>query len=60
MFKRYYSLLEAAKVLGMKARTVRNWVHVGKIKAIKDPGSTVWRIPEEEIIRIQEGQNVEG
>lgn len=46
-----YGIIEAAVLLGMKARTVREWIRNGKIKAHKNT-SGKWVIMENEIWRI--------
>ena len=33
--ERYYNLNEVAVLLGIKVRTAREWVHNGKIHAVK-------------------------
>lgn len=48
-----YGITEAAVRLGMKARTVREWIRNGKIKAHKNT-SGKWVIMENEIGRIIE------
>ena len=48
-----YGIIEAAVRLGMKARTVREWIRNGKIKAHKNT-SGKWVIMENEIERIIE------
>lgn len=50
-----YSLREAADLLGMKVRTIRQWVHDGKIRAVKITGSRRWIVMESEIRRLQSG-----
>lgn len=51
--ERYYNLNEAAVLLGIKVRTAREWVHNGKMKAVKYPNGRPWYVPESEIIRIR-------
>ena len=46
---KYYSLKEAAKLLGIQVRTVREWIRQGKIQAEKAENGWYWRISEEEI-----------
>lgn len=48
-----YDLLDAASLLGMKVRTVRQWVLEGKIKAKKISGGRKWVIMESEIKRLR-------
>jgi excisionase family DNA binding protein len=47
-----YGVKEAAKMLGIKVRTLREWIRVGKIKAEKDTNDWYWLIPESEVQRI--------
>lgn len=49
-----YNIFEAAEALGVKARTVRGWARIGKIKANKIPGTDRWLIMESEIRRLQQ------
>lgn len=55
--ERYYNLNETATLLGIKVRTAREWVHNGKIKAVKYTNSKSWYVPESEIRRIQDGND---
>lgn len=48
-----YSLSQTATLLGIKVRTVRDWVRTGKIKASKITGSRRWIVMESEIKRLQ-------
>lgn len=48
---KYYTLREAAKVLRIQVRTLREWIKTGKIKAEKQENGWYWRISEEEIMR---------
>jgi len=48
-----YSLRHAAELLGVKTRTMRAWVHNGKIEAVKYPGSERWYVTEDEINRVR-------
>lgn len=56
---KYYKLLEAANLLGIKVRTAREWVKNGKLKAVKYPTSNMWFVPQSEITRIR-GEVVDG
>ena len=49
-----YSINQAAKMIGIKARTIREWIRIGRLYAIKLTGSRKWLIPESEIDRIRE------
>lgn len=53
-----YSLRHAAELLGVKTRTMRAWVHNGKIEAVKYPGSERWYVTEDEIERVR-GENLD-
>lgn len=48
-----YNILEVAELLGIKARTVRDWIKRGKIHAQKLSGSRRWVILESEIRRLR-------
>lgn len=50
-----YKLSDAAELLGIKVRTIRQWVHDGKIEAAKYPGGKHYYVKESEIRRIQDG-----
>ena len=51
--ERHYNLNEASVLLGIKIRTAREWVHKGKMKAVKYPNSKMWHVPESEIRRLR-------
>lgn len=50
-----YNLNEVADCLGLKVRTIRQWVHDGKISATKIPGTKRWIVMESEVRRLQNG-----
>lgn len=50
--QKHYNLRQAGDLLGIKVRTVREWVHKGKLKAHKYPESNRWYVSEGEISRI--------
>ena len=52
-----YTIREAAKILNMKVRTIRDWLKKGKIKAEKKTNDWYWMIPEVEIERLQQHDN---
>ena len=56
MEKQMYNTFETATALGVKTRTVRGWIHDGKIKAVKYNGGKKWFIGAEEIERIAKGE----
>ena len=51
-----YSVSEAAKLLGIAVRTVRQWIGDGKINAVKPGGGRKWMIMESEIARLRAGK----
>lgn len=51
--ERGYNLIQTAELLGIKVRTVREWVGKGKIHAGKIEGSRRWIVMESEIKRLQ-------
>ena len=48
-----YNIIEVAGLLGIKARTVREWIKNGKIRAKKLSGSNRWVVLESEIRRMR-------
>lgn len=52
IIERKFGIVEAAKLLGIKPRTVREWIRNGKLKAQKPNGSYKWLISESEIDRL--------
>ena len=54
--KEWYSTTELAELLGKKDFTIREkWCNQGRIECEKDPDSGKWRIPAEEVHRLQNG-----
>lgn len=49
-----YSIREVANILGIKVRTVREWIRNGKIKGEKNEISGRWFFSEEEVKRLTE------
>lgn len=47
-----YTVDEAAQILKLKVRTVREMIHDGRIRAFKYPRGKAWMIPEAEIKRL--------
>ena len=47
-----YSIKQVSELLGIKVRTVREWIKTGKLKAKKYPCSNRWFIPKEEVERM--------
>lgn len=50
-----YNIRQASNLLGIKVRTVREWIRNGKLKAGKYDVSNRWFIPESEIERLTNG-----
>lgn len=48
---KFYGTREAADLLGVKVRTLREWIKLGKIKVEKSEDGWRWKISEEEIAR---------
>ena len=57
--ERKFGIVEAAKLLGIKPRTVREWIRNGKLKAHKPAGSYKWLISESEIDRLNSKNTVD-
>lgn len=55
--EKYYSLRKAGEMLGIRVRTCRQWIHDGKIVAIKYPSSNRWYISESEIVRLRNAKD---
>lgn len=53
--ERVYNVIDAAELLGVKARTIREWIHNGTIAARKLAGTRRWIISESEIKRMRNG-----
>lgn len=53
MIEKNYSIREAAEVLGIKVRTVREWLRRGIVHGKKYENCPMWFIPESEIKRLQ-------
>lgn len=52
-----YSLKQAGDMLGIKVRTVRQWIRDGKLNAQKYDCSNRWFIAESEIVRLTNDGN---
>ena len=53
--EKVYNVIDTADLLGVKARTVREWIHNGTIADRKLAGSRRWIIAEAEIERMRNG-----
>lgn len=51
MEKACYTLLETANIFNIKIRTVREWLKIGKLRAVKK--GTAWAVPVSEIDRLK-------
>lgn len=47
-----YNISDAAKMCGIKVRTMRQWIRDGRILAEKQKNGWYWQIPESEIMRV--------
>lgn len=54
-----YNIRQAAELLGIKVRTVRQWIADGKIRAKKYSFSRRWFISADEIMRVK-GEQTDG
>lgn len=52
-----YNVIQASELLGVKSRTIREWIYNGTIKAQKLAGTRRWIIMESEIKRMQNNEN---
>ena len=48
-----YSLVETAEILGVKVRTLREWLKDGSLQAFKYEGKKKWYVSQKEIERLQ-------
>lgn len=51
--EKYYSLNETADILGVKVRTLREWLKDGSLKAQKYDGKKKWYVSQSEVERLQ-------
>ena len=51
--EKYYNLNETAEILGVKVRTLREWLKDGSLKAHKYEGKKKWYVPQSEVERLQ-------
>ena len=51
--EKYYNLNETAKILGVKVRTLREWLKDGTLLAHKYDGKKKWYVSQHEIDRLQ-------
>lgn len=49
-----YNIKQVANIIGIKVRTVREWIRNGKIHGEKNPISGRWFFTEEEVKRLAE------
>lgn len=54
--EKMYNVRQTSNLLGIKVRTVREWIRNGKLKAGKYDVSNRWFVPESEIERLTNGQ----
>ena len=48
-----YNLNQVAELLGVKVRTLRQWISTGKLNATKITGTNRWIVTASEIERLQ-------
>ena len=52
-----FGLRESSAMIGIKVRTIREWIRLGKIHAIQDSRTRRWYISESEIERKRAGRD---
>lgn len=50
---KYYKVREVAQICGVKVRTVREWIKLGKIKTERDTNQWYYLIPETEVEKMR-------
>ena len=55
--KKCYGAQTAADIIGIKVRTIRDWISRGKLSAVKAPGSHRWLVDENEIVRARDNKH---
>lgn len=55
MEEKYYSVRQVANQLGLKTRTVREWIRAGKLLGTKYGVSNRWFVSEAEVKRLRSG-----
>ena len=51
MDNKNYTIRQTANILGIKVRTVREWLNNGKLEGKKDNKSGRWQVSEESIMK---------
>jgi excisionase family DNA binding protein len=49
-----FSVKDAARVLGLKERTIREWIYDGRIPCIRIGGRRIIRMKPEDVLRVAE------
>lgn len=57
MEQKYYTLPSAAKVMGIKVRTLRQWIREGKLPEHRYPNSRRYFLTKEEIEGMSNNDN---
>lgn len=57
MVEKMYTIKEASAVLGLKVRTVREYIRKGKIKACQYKDGRMWHIKESDLLAVLEGED---
>ena len=58
--QRLLTTAEVAERLRVKVITVQRWLHAGKLRGTKLPGAAGWRVPVNEVERIERGEAPKG
>lgn len=51
----FYTVSEAAEILRVSDRTVREWIYRQHLRAVRMGDRSAWRIPRAEINRLERG-----
>jgi excisionase family DNA binding protein len=51
--EKHYNLTETAEILGVKVRTLREWIKDGSLNAFKYEGKKKWYVSQSEIEKMQ-------
>ena len=58
MIEQSYTIIQAAKLLSVSVRTLRQWISDGKVNAYKFEFGRNWYIRESELKRLMGGKSV--
>lgn len=57
--EKMYTIKQASEILGLKVRTVREYIHTGKLKAYKYAGGRTWHIKASDMAEMMEKANAD-